>query len=594
MKIEDIKIILEKSLVKIEEEQSKITRALLDILAKINDIQKEMDDFDKRMEEEEIVVDMNKVSDAVLNARNLETLAKYERSCIDQERCVETEYGYLLKFVALSNAKPKERMEALGDSFFQFYLKNYNDIYGKLNEVAKNLGFPMTLTRKDFERLYEKYKKLMIILMGNVDSLDDGLKFDDPIIVCKLATECINTPDIYGKNMVQTVKIYKDLVKTCLQNINKWRTLIEEEMEEIKKREIDNAVKAKYKEKDKFILELEKLRTAAIKHKSNDDALRNLNGQINEYLDTADEDLLVSICEELLKRGIITNRTFKSILYKKVEKVPEESKEIIEESNEEPEKEVKEEKNELDTEYFKRSSTKCLICFLGNNGNDIMSDLDRHFDNADKKVVLDELLSLFNGLYSDENFSPLTGGNPASKAARRLLEFPYKFSYKRYGISKDVYRLHAIKRHSSLLKELGYGNGDIIFFGALGVNDDKLKTDAYNRIAGRVFASVDNRIVLRDEFDYIEHITRGFIPSELLSEEDEKRKKLGQFHGKLKGTSQDKSIENGKYILFEALGDASKENIIKYLNGYFYDQTTKIFDIKRLKEQLDKDGILGD
>ena len=223
-----------------------------------------------------------------------------------------------------------------------------------------------------------------------------------------------------------------------------------------------------------------------------------------------------------------------------------------------------------------------------------MSDLDRHFDNADKKVVLDELLSLFNGLYSDENFSPLTGGNPASKAARRLLEFPYKFSYKRYGISKDVYRLHAIKRHSSLLKELGYGNGDIIFFGALGVNDDKLKTDAYNRIAGRVFASVDNRIVLREEFDYIEHITRGFIPSELLSEEDEKRKKLGQFHGKLKGTSQDKSIENGKYILFEALGDASKENIIKYLNDYFYDQTTKIFDIKRLKEQLDKDGILGD
>ena len=59
---------------------------------------------------------------------------------------------------------------------------------------------------------------------------------------------------------------------------------------------------------------------------------------------------------------------------------------------------------------------------------------------------------------------------------------------------------------------MGYGSGNIIFFGSVGVNkDDKSKTEAYQRLGKRAVASISDMSgessILMPSFDYIEHIT---------------------------------------------------------------------------------------
>ena len=128
---------------------------------------------------------------------------------------------------------------------------------------------------------------------------------------------------------------------------------------------------------------------------------------------------------------------------------------------------------------------------------------------------------------------------------------------------------------------MGYGSGKIVFFGAIGVNDDKLKSDAYSRLGKRAIEERSDRgktAKLRPNFDYIEHITRRYIPVKLLSDEDKSTINYIGFNGKTKG-SIDTIIENKKYVLYDLLDEQSKKNVKDYLDEYFINQTTMLFDI---------------
>ena len=80
-------------------------------------------------------------------------------------------------------------------------------------------------------------------------------------------------------------------------------------------------------------------------------------------------------------------------------------------------------------------------------------------------------------------------------------------------------------------------------------------------------------------FDFIEHITRGYIPKKLFSDEDIKKSEKGMFLSKLKGNI-DMSIEHGRFVLYDLLDDSTKSNVKKYLDDYFIKQTNMLFEIK--------------
>ena len=134
---------------------------------------------------------------------------------------------------------------------------------------------------------------------------------------------------------------------------------------------------------------------------------------------------------------------------------------------------------ELDNiQYYLDGDIRNIICFLGNDNDSLDKDIDSHFsDNSSKPIILRELNDIFNKLVFDSNYIQI-GGKPkyfTDDKVKAIQATPYKFNYKRFGVSKDQFRIHAIDRQSKLLQKLGYGSGHIIFFGAIGVNDDKEK-----------------------------------------------------------------------------------------------------------------------
>ena len=302
----------------------------------------------------------------------------------------------------------------------------------------------------------------------------------------------------------------------------------------------------------------------------------------DQYIQTKNENLLNDLLSELSNFKLISQRNIKLTTYEK-EDIP------VEEVDEE--KPVIEDKpinvnipKVLDNDYFRFPDTKCIVCFLGDEDDTIKKDIEKHFDNSNRKSVLDELNSIFTSLALYEDYIRDKGSKPWNKSVKKtqaLLKAPFDFEYRRYGVSRDCFRIHAITRYSTLLQELGYGSGKIMFFGAVGVNDCKEKTDAYKRLGSRAIEQLSNNgdvHILRPNFDYIEHITRGYIPVSLLSENDKELKKNGKFSGLHKGCIE-RAIEHSKYILYDALDDTSKENVKKYLDDYFIKQTTMLFNL---------------
>ena len=325
-------------------------------------------------------------------------------------------------------------------------------------------------------------------------------------------------------------------------------------------------------------------------------AIRKVKDLYAEYQETNSHDTLNLLTNELVNLSVLSSRNAKKITYieKGKEKTTSDKKtEIVTTAKEQIEE------HELDSDYFRRPESKHIICFLGDKENEILDDIDSHFDGKNKLAVLTEMENLFNFLYRHETDSDNyveTGGNPkyfSDKLAKALIN-SLDFSYRRFGVSKDQYRIHAVVRHSDLLSELGYGTGNIIFFGAVGVNDTTKKSDAYHRIGSRAIESLSTGggvPKLRKNFDYIEHIIKKEIPYDLLSDEDKNKKKMGNFNGRIKDTKIDKAYENMKYIYYDILDDTSKRNVRKYLDEYFINQTNSMFEIIEERKKLKGDTL---
>ena len=310
-------------------------------------------------------------------------------------------------------------------------------------------------------------------------------------------------------------------------------------------------------------------------------SIDSVNELYEEYNNTSDRSILIKLTSKLKELEVLKSRDAKLIEYEPTEKDKiEEETPVIEETPLEGIKAV-----ELDNDYFRNKDTNYIVCFLGEEGDTINEDINNHFDKSKVKPVLSELFTLFTVLTTTNDYIKDKGGNPhegSAKKALALLNSPLDFAYKRFGVRNDNFRIHAITRNSSLLKELGFGSGNIIFFGAVGVNDDKEKSDAYNRLGTRAIDQLSNKNdvpKLRPNFDFIEHITRGYIPKKLFSDEDIKKSEKGMFLSKLKGNI-DMSIEHGRFVLYDLLDDSTKSNVKKYLDDYFIKQTNMLFEIK--------------
>ena len=342
---------------------------------------------------------------------------------------------------------------------------------------------------------------------------------------------------------------------------------------------IDEAAKNKIAEKKNKLSELDLKIDECNKRIEEIEEIYNIYDQ---YLESKNQDTAIKLSGELSKLGIMTKRELKILRHKEKEKVDEPKEEVKEEPKEEKQV-IKEEKKLDNLMYFTKEDANEIICFLGTDNDWIMDDVSNHFDNSRRPNVLRELNDIFNGLYVGDN--PInTGGNPGPFTGRTvltLLEPPFKFNYKRFGVSRDQFRIHAIERHSDLLKKLGYGSGNVIFFGAVGINDSKEKSYAYDRLGSRAIRQLSSNgsvPKLRSNFDFIEHITRGYVPTDLLSANDLIRLSNGDFYRQIKG-GIDISIENSKYFLYDELDNDTKKNVNDYLYEYFTKQSQKMFDI---------------
>ena len=315
-------------------------------------------------------------------------------------------------------------------------------------------------------------------------------------------------------------------------------------------------------------------------------SLDEIDRLILEYNDTKDETTLDKIINKLKFEKILSNREVRLTTYKKEDPIPTpvekpEEPVVVELPKEEPPK--------LDNDYFRRSNSKCIICFAGKEDNPILKDIADYLNDPERcYYALQRITQLFEELVTGVENNTDLGSNPheGTDSKCKRLKSTLGFEYKKYGKERLKYRIHAIKRYSSLLKEMGFGSGDIIFFGAVGPNEDNSKYDTYARMGERCIEKISdtgNQLKLQPNFDYIEHITRRYIPITLLSERDRVKLINGAFSGKTKKTEggMEKSIESLKYVLFDLLDQDTKANVKKYLEDYFIEQTVKMADIQK-------------
>ena len=450
-----------------------------------------------------------------------------------------------------------------------------DNFIANMESIKREYGVKM---KKDYRKLINDYN-------DTVDSLEN--------LIISNTLFLLNTPEqkmmVIQKRLLDLLPFYNEVIDFYEQSKKVAVKKVKELEKEIENRAREK-VSARFEEITNNKIELHERYERLLEREKFLSDLKALFDKYNEEEDK-DPELFKELCTKLNSIDLINNRELRMLTYVKEEQVDDASieQEEVKETKVETTEEI------LDSDYFRRSETKNIICFLGSDDEDvIMEDINKHFDGQTKYNTLGEIVSLFNKLYkkSDTEVSieetPQTIKYFTPKTVKTLLDTPFKFEYRRYGVHNDDFRIHAIKRHSSLLKELGFGEGDIIFFGSVGINDTKKKSDAYNRLASRAIESLStsNRPAkLNPSFDYIEHITRRQIPIILLSEEDKSKLNLGSFNGKLKGTDKNKAYENFTYILYDALDDKSKENVKKYLEEYFIKQTTKMFSLIKLSEK---------
>lgn len=460
---------------------------------------------------------------------------------------------------------------------------NLDDFLVFMNILAKATGVKFPLSRKDFEMYNLNITKALDCLTFHISHLTSISIVQLNIIRSELY-KILSKYDYNGFHK----KLASFINEVCLKlkdEAHKTEDKITEYVNNIastKSREFNtasDALKERNNNKSKVQSEIKELESVLELYST--------------YNNNPSNENLTNLCNLLVKFNAMSSRDAKLIAYeKKVAEVA--TKEEEAKPKEEPKTEISTDIPPLDADYFTRPNTQNIICFLGTLGDDILSDIDDQIDNSRKPIIFKELVSMFYKLYHQSNSSIPYGHGPGSSSPRKvlaLLDPPLSFIYRKYGVKNDPFRIHTITRHSDLLKRLGYGTGDLIFFGAIGVNDANDKAFTFGRVGNRTIATLTRSgavPILKGEFDTIEHISRGYVPLAFLSVEDRDKKKRGQFNGKFKGTDSEKSIEFGKYVLYDALSDESKENVKKYLDNYFYEQSTKMFDIIKEFDNISK------
>ena len=458
------------------------------------------------------------------------------------------------------------------DKFFDMVLEingyDAHNVMDYLTQLSKQVMVPISLKKDDLQ----KFNELRVDALLKASTVIKEKLFFNTNNKREIAVkikQIFSNPSInsffikLGKFLTSSLKVVEDYEKKTGERI-----------QELRNQDIQNRRNEITKNLEELTKKIEECKKSLV-------SIDEIYELYNEYNKTQDRDLLIRLISQLTDLAIIGQRESKLAIYeqKKDEEIPEEK---VEQQKEEKKiLEKVEEKTLDDILYFKDPNTQNIICFLGKDDDDIFTDMTDHFDNSNIPYVESELVSIFNILYTKGDYENKTGGNPKYFSSSKVKAYREKlgFKYLRFGVSQAQYRIHAITRDSKLLKQLGYGTGRLTFFGALGVNDDNEKTGAYDRIARRGIAEMGNPPKLQPNFDYIEHITRSYIPSDLLSDGDKEKVRLGKFTGNIKGTDIKKSLPYYKYIYYDILDEDSKENVKKWLDMYFAKQSDKMFEV---------------
>ena len=466
------------------------------------------------------------------------------------------------------------------DNFFDLVTKlnayEAQEVYNDCSKLSKQTTVKLTIKPSDIVNFNNVRGSIVfiadtILTKGAYFEIDYSKKLEEASKIKGI----LRKPE--AKNFVDTlIKFLSDNLKE-IDQISKRSG---EKIQAIRDREIK-------KRKDEINSNINELERKIEECKGSLETIEKIFELYEAYKETEDKSTLYKLTNELTNLVVISQREAKLMTYEPTEKEKE-----VEEAPKVEEKSLEEIKPvELDNDYFRNKDTNYIVCFLGEEGDTINEDINNHFDKSKVKPVLSELFTLFTVLTTTNDYIKDKGGNPhegSSKKALSLLRSPLDFAYKRFGVRNDKFRIHAISRNSSLLKELGFGSGNIIFFGAVGVNDDKEKSDAYNRVGKRAIDSLSKKNEapkLRPNFDFIEHITRGYVPKKLFSEGDLEKASRGDFNRRLKGNIE-MSIEHGRFVLYSVLDDTTKSNVKKWLEEYFIKQTTTLFEIKSRYEKV--------
>ena len=449
------------------------------------------------------------------------------------------------------------------------------ELYKICLDISKTTSVKLPFKTSDFD----KFNKIRGLALMPADKIYTKKKYMGPMAITMAEKQ--QAAEIIKKNLKDPffVEMYDKLIKYFKDNLKRIDEIAEENSEkiqEIRDKEIEkrkNEVNSHIKEFETRI-EKDKVLLASI------DGVYKL---YDEYKKTPTKEILLKLSAELANLVVLDQREAKILTYQptnkpKAEEVKE-TKEVKEEkpATEEPSSE------EFDNDYFTKKKTERIICFLGPDDNWIYNDIDK-FDRALKIKICDKLNDLFTTLKSTNN-NPFNGHGPGPEVSdftKLLLKTPINAIYRNYGTSGTPYRIHAIEKTSEFLRKLGFGKGRIVFFGSIGANNDEDKTDTYNRVGSRAIRKINSHGAapeLRSNFDYIEHIIRGYIPVSFLSKKDQD----AVFKYK---SNKVKVIENKKYIYYDVLTDESINNVRSWLIEYFANQTNKMDQIIKKGKEL--------
>lgn len=487
---------------------------------------------------------------------------------------------YVLNFNPLLVGPSGEKDYADHIRMLRLY-NNLDEFHGFMVHLGAKSGIKYVLKIKHFE--------------GYNDAVDDALNYTDLQFDLE-KTGFISSLYVVHSNVMSYLKTFdfNYFFTTVISFLEKTIPNLKKSVEETEIK----IVNEKNKEREQREKEI------AIKQQDFTDKLNNTSNYIKRieeaikfydvYKADPSKENLSKLLDYFVEFNVISNRDVKLLEYEEIEKPKEEYTPI----EDKPIKVIKtkEEMPELDGDYYLRKQTQNIICFLGDDKDNFSSDLAA-LDNSARKPALKWLVDIFNDLYVNKDTSFPLGAPPVSSESNRktraLLKPPFGFNYLRFGIKDKGYRVHAVTRYSLLLDKLGYGSGNITFFGSMDINADDKKDDTYSRVGKRTIEQLGTKkrgMALKPSFDYIEHITRGYIPVSLLSDNDKEKKRLGKFYGYYKDIAM--TIDGEGYIYFEVLDQDSINNVTNYLNRYFMKQSTTMFDI--IRESKTKKGTSYD